>query len=48
MKHISMTLMQRDTMNNNRDTVKLDFYSIKKYVEIEKCRMKQSWSNGGS
>jgi hypothetical protein len=34
-------------MNNNRDTVKLNFYSIKKSVETVKCIMKQSFSNGG-
>jgi hypothetical protein len=31
-----------DTMNNNRDTIKLGFYSIKKYVETVKCRLKQA------
>jgi hypothetical protein len=29
-------------MNNNRDTIKLGFYSIKKYVETVKCRLKTS------
>jgi acyl-homoserine lactone acylase PvdQ len=33
---------QRDRMNNNRDTVKDGFYSIKKYVETIKCRLKQA------
>jgi hypothetical protein len=33
----------KDTMNNNRDTVKLGFYSIKKYVETVKSRMKQAF-----
>jgi hypothetical protein len=39
MKHRSITLTQRYS-ENNRDTMKLDFYSIKKYVETVKCRMK--------
>ena len=38
----------KDILNNNIDTIKLGFYSIKKYVETIKCRMKQSCSNGGS
>jgi hypothetical protein len=29
-------------MNNNIDTIKLGFYSIKKYVETVKCRLKTS------
>jgi hypothetical protein len=35
-------------MNNNKDTVELNFYSINKSVETVKCRMKQTCSNGGS
>jgi hypothetical protein len=32
----------KDTMNNNIDTIKFGFYSIKKYVETVKCRLKQA------
>ena len=39
MKHKYIKLTQR-YVNNNRDTVKRDFYSIKKSVETVKCRMK--------
>jgi hypothetical protein len=35
-------------VNNNRDTVKLELYSIKKYVETVKIHNEQSCSNGGS
>ena len=31
----------RDTMNNNRDTIKLGFYSIKKYVETVETRLEE-------
>jgi len=30
------------TLNNNKDTIKLGFYSIKKYVEIVKYKLKQA------
>ena len=35
-------------MKNNRDTIKLGFYSIKKYVETVKCRLKLACQNGAT
>jgi hypothetical protein len=32
----------RDTMNNNIDTIKIGLYSINKYDETVKCRLKQA------
>jgi hypothetical protein len=32
----------RDAMKNNRDIVKLALYSMKKYVETVKCKLKQA------
>jgi hypothetical protein len=42
-----LQIINRCLTENNRDTIKLVFYSIRKYDETVKCSRKQACWNGG-